>query len=93
MRVSNPENNPFLEGCKTVDKLFLYFIGLMFGGVAFSSYFLLLIGWFFSTITGFTAQKAGGPIIWKTFGNLIWDYKYIWATLAIGIWLLNLKFI
>lgn len=93
MRVSNPENNPFLEGCKTVGKLFLYFIGLMFGGVAFSLLiFLLLIGWFFSTITGFTAQKAGGPrIIWKTFGNLIWDYKYIWATLAIGIWLLNLE--
>jgi hypothetical protein len=93
MRVSDPDNNPVIEGLKTFGKLFGYFIGLMFGGVAFSLIiFLLMIGWFFSTITGFSAQKAGGPrIIWKTFGNLIWDYKYIWALLAIGIWLLNLE--
>ena len=36
-------------------------------------------------------KQVDHRIIWKTFGNLIWDYKYIWATLAIGIWLLNLE--
>lgn len=93
MRISDPEGDPLLEGLKTFGTIFGYLIALMFGGVAFSFViFLLLIGWFFSTITGFSAQKAGGPrIIWKTFGNIIWDYKYIWAMLAIGIWLLNLE--
>ena len=36
----------------------------MIGGVVYSLIiFLLLIGWLLFTITGFTAQKAGGPRI------------------------------
>ena len=93
MRFVNSERNVVLQFVITFFKLFLWFVGLMVGGVVYSLIiFLLLIGWFFATITGFTAQKAGGPrIIWKTFGNLIWDYKYLWALLAISIWLLNFE--
>tara|TARA_B100000963_G_scaffold348556_2_gene356329 strand:- start:8235 stop:9554 length:1320 start_codon:yes stop_codon:yes gene_type:complete len=93
MRSHDPDSNQILEGLKTFFKLFGWVIGLMFGGVAFTLVVVLLtIGWFVNTITGLSENKKGGPqVIFKTWGNIIWDYKYIWATLAIGIWLLNFE--
>lgn len=93
MRYTDPNQNPIISGILTFFKCVGVFIALAFGGVAFSFIiFLLTIGWFFSTVSGFSERKRGGPqIIFKTWGNIIWDYKYIWAFLAISIWTLNLE--
>ena len=93
MRCYNPDGNQIIEGLKTFGKIFGWLMLLMLMGVVSSLVIsLFTIGWAFSTIIGFNEIKKNGPqIIFKTWGNIIWDYKYIWAILAICVWLLNFE--
>ena len=68
---------------------FLYLVG----GVFFSLVtFLLTLGYFGSIFTGLHEGKRNGPeVVFKTWANIVWDYRYIWAILAGGMWILRFK--
>lgn len=74
---------------KYVGWVLLYLIG----GVFFSLVtFLLTLGYFGSIFTGLHEGKRNGPeVVFKTWANIVWDYRYIWAILAGGMWILRFK--
>ena len=74
---------------KYVVWVFWYFIG----GIFFSLVtFLLTLGYFGSIITGLHEGKRDGPqVVFQTWANIVWDYRYIWAMLAGGMWILRFK--
>ena len=74
---------------KYVGWVLLYLIG----GVFFSLVtFLLTLGYFGSIFTGLHEGKRDGPqVVFKTWANIVWDYRYIWAILAGGMWILRFK--
>lgn len=93
MRTFNPDQYTPIEYTLTVLKIFGWLFLLMISGVltTFAVTGLTAL-WFGKIITGMGGKDNIGPqIIFKTWGNIIWDYKYIWATLAICIWLLNFE--
>ena len=46
--------------------------------------------WFLHLFTGAHESKRDGlKTILKTWGNIVWDYKYIWAMFAIAMWASN----
>lgn len=52
--------------------------------------FGLTIIWFLNIFTGAHESKRDGlKTIFKTWANIIWDYKYIWAIFAIAMWSAN----
>ena len=54
--------------------------------------FILHILWFASILMGSQeAENDGLKTIIKTWANIIWDYKFIWAILAAMLWLNNFK--
>ena len=65
----------------------------LIGGVFFSLVtFLLTLGYFGSIFTGLHEGKRDGPqVVFKTWANIVWDYRYIWAILAGGMWILRFK--
>ena len=67
--------------------LVLYFIlGIFFSFGIFG----LSIIWFLHIFTGAHESKRDGlKTILKTWANIIWDYKYIWALFAIAMWASN----
>ena len=70
--------------------IFLYFVP---GGIFFSlvTFFLTLM-YFGSIFTGLHEGKRDGPqVVFKTWANIVWDYRYIWAMLAGGMWVLRFK--
>jgi hypothetical protein len=60
-------------------------------GLVFSfGIFGLTIIWFLHILTGAHESKRDGlKTILKTWANIIWDYKYIWAIFAIAMWASN----
>lgn len=52
--------------------------------------FALTLIWFLNIFTGAHESKRDGlKTIFKTWANIIWDYKYIWAIFAIAMWSAN----
>ena len=78
-----------LLGFKYVGWVLLY----LMGGIFFSIVtFLLTLGYFGSILTGLHEGKRDGPqVVFKTWANVIWDYRYIWAILAGGMWILRFR--
>jgi len=77
----------FLNILKIIGWLVLYFIlGIFF---SFGIFGLTMI-WFLHIFTGaFESKRDGLKTILKTWANIIWDYKYIWALFAIAMWASN----
>lgn len=77
----------FLNILKIIGWLILYFIlGIFF---SFGIFGLTMI-WFIHIFTGaFESKRDGLKTIMKTWANIIWDYKYIWAMFAIAMWTAN----
>jgi len=67
--------------------LILYIIsGLIWSMVIFG----LTMIWFLHIFTGAHEGKRDGlKTVLKTWANIIWDYKYIWALFAIAMWCAN----
>ncbi len=65
----------------------------LIGGVFFSIVtFFLTLGYFGSIFTGLHEGKRDGPqVVFKTWANIVWDYRYIWAILAGGMWILRFR--
>jgi hypothetical protein len=52
----------------------------------------LHIIWFVTILLGKQETESNGlTTIIKTWANIIWDYKFIWAILAISLWLENFR--
>ena len=73
--------------------LFWWLILYLFSGGFFAmAIFVLHILWFANILFGKQEQKEDGlKTIIKTWANIIWDYKFIWATLAALLWLTNFQ--
>lgn len=78
-------------------KYFLNVIGWfllfgMMGSVAFvfvfASFFIWLGGIIFGTHEG---KRDGMETVVKTWANIVWDFKYIWAIIAVAIWTYSFK--
>ena len=77
----------FLNVLKILCWLALYFIMGIFFSIGI---FGLSIIWFLHIFTGAHESKRDGlKTILKTWANIIWDYKYIWALFAIAMWASN----
>ena len=76
-------------GFKYIGWVLLYLVG----GIFFSLVtFLLTLMYFGSIFTGLHEGKRDGPqVVFKTWANIVWDYRYIWAMLAGGMWVLRFK--
>lgn len=79
----------FVHGLKYAGWGLLYIMG----GVLFSLVtFFLSLGYFGSIFTGLHEGKRDGPmVVLKTWANIVWDYRYIWAILASGMWILRFR--
>uniref|UniRef100_A0A6C0F9X9 Uncharacterized protein n=1 Tax=viral metagenome TaxID=1070528 RepID=A0A6C0F9X9_9ZZZZ len=77
----------FLNLLKIIGWLVLFcLMGLIY---SFGIFGLTLI-WFLNIFTGAHESKRDGlKTIFKTWANIIWDYKYIWAIFAIAMWSAN----
>tara|TARA_B100000795_G_scaffold112078_1_gene82855 strand:+ start:983 stop:2287 length:1305 start_codon:yes stop_codon:yes gene_type:complete len=75
----------------TVGSCFCWFVIYLIAGMVYSVYlFLLFIYWMLRIMAGLHETKRDGlKTIFKTWANIIWDYKYIWALLAIAMWSAN----
>jgi len=73
--------------------LFWWLILYLFSGGFFCMViFILHILWFVNILVGKQEQEQDGlKTIIKTWANIIWDYKFIWAILAVMLWLQNFK--
>jgi hypothetical protein len=81
--------NSIFKGLKIFGWVILY--GLM-GFINTFIISILHILWFGSVMMGTQEEEADGrKTIMKTWANIIWDYKFIWAILAGTIWLTNFK--
>ena len=93
IRASNADSENKRAGLFRGLKYFGWFI--LYGLMGFVNSFvisLLHILWFGSIMLGTQEQEADGrKTIIKTWANIIWDYKFIWAILAATIWLTNFK--
>ena len=57
-----------------------------------SMMFVLHAIWFATILVGSQEEEADGrKTIIKTWANIIWDYKFIWAILAATLWLSNFR--
>jgi hypothetical protein len=73
--------------------LFWWLILYIFSSALFCMIiFVLHILWFVTILVGKQEQEQDGlKTIIKTWANIIWDYKFIWAILAVMLWLNNFK--
>lgn len=86
------KNNWFGTPCLAGKYIFWVLLYLV-GGILFSlvTFFLTLM-YFGSIFTGLHEGKRDGPqVVFKTWANIVWDYRYIWAMLAGGMWVLRFK--
>ena len=64
------------------------FSGMIFGAVIFVLHLL----WFLKIMVGAQETEADGlKTVKKTWANIIWDYRFIWAILAASLWLNNFR--
>jgi len=65
---------------------------MLTSGFATFGVMFLHILWFGSILIGQQETEGDGlKTVIKTWANIIWDYKFIWAILAVGIWLENFR--
>ena len=69
-------------------KMIAAVIGFFIEGIFMVVGVCILLGvWFWLIFTGMHEKKKDGfEIVKKTWINMVWDYKFIWAALAIGLW-------
>lgn len=78
-----------VHGFKYVGWGLLYILSIIPYSIAI---FFLSLSYFGSIITGLHEGKRNGPeVVFKTWANIVWDYRYIWAVLAGGMWILRFK--
>ena len=83
----------FLLKTLKVFKMVLWLIGYIMMGAFWS---LIIIGmlfmWIMQIFTGAHEGKRDGlKTVFATWANIVWDYKFIWAIMAVVIWLFNFK--
>jgi len=96
--IRKPVGKEFLWGWlpPMVPRVLLYLwwliLYLFSGGFFCMVIFVLHILWFINILVGKQEQEQDGlKTIIKTWANIIWDYKFIWAILAVMLWLQNFK--
>jgi hypothetical protein len=83
----------FLLTCLKVFKMFAWLLGYIMLGMFWSIIILgMMLMWFLSLFTGAHEGKRDGlKAVISTWANVVWDYKFIWAIMAIVIWVFNFK--
>jgi hypothetical protein len=83
----------FLLKAMQIFKMISWLLGYIMLGMFWS---IIIIGmafmWFLQIFTGAHEGKRDGlKTILATWANIVWDYKFIWAIMAIVIWIFNFK--